>query len=106
MNKLHNLFSDLVIGPTLTVYSISVIYVMICNLSYDIRFKHKNLLTLGLLPKLSKVSLYKINYYLALIVDELEFLWDRITLNHIYKYPREKNIYAVLILIDVIICKV
>ena len=57
-----------------TVYSIGVIYAAICNLPHDIWFKHENLLTLGLLSRLSEVSLYKINHYLAPIVDELESL--------------------------------
>jgi len=57
------------------------------------------LLTLGLLPGPNEVSLHKINHYLALIVDELEFLWDGITLNYIYKCQEGKYIRAALILI-------
>ncbi len=66
----------------------------------DIRFKRENLLTLNLLPGLNEVSLYKINYYLAPIVDELEFLWDGITLNHTYESQGGKYIRATLILIS------
>src|SRR6266508_4301360 len=83
-----------------TINSISVIYAAICNLPHDIRFKRKNLLILGLLPGPNKVSLHKINHYLALIVDELEFLWDRITLNHTYECQGGKYIRAALILVS------
>ena len=58
-----------------TIYSIGVIYAAICNLPRDIHFKRENLLTLGILPEPNEVSLYKINHYLALIIDELESLW-------------------------------
>ncbi len=34
------------------------------------------------------------------IVDELEFLWDEITLNHIYECQGGKSIRAALILIS------
>ncbi len=58
------------------------------------------MLTLGLLSGLNEVSLHKINHYLAPIVDELEFLWDRIILNCIYEYQGGKYIHAALILIS------
>src|SRR2546430_429636 len=58
-----------------TIYSIGVIYAAICNLPRDIRFKRENLLTLGILPGPSEVSLHKINHYLAPIIDELKSLW-------------------------------
>ena len=58
-----------------TIYSIGVIYAAICNLPQNIHFKRENLLTLGILPGPNEVSLYKINHYLAPIVDELESLW-------------------------------
>ena len=82
------------------IHNISVIYAAICNLPRDIRFKRENLLTLGLLPGLNEVSLHKINYYLALIVDELEFLWDGITLNRTYECQGGKYICVALILIS------
>ena len=52
------------------------------------------------MPELNEVSLHKINHYLALIVDELEFLWDGITLNRTYEYQGGKYIRAALILIS------
>src|SRR3990170_2233304 len=64
------------------------------------RFKRENLLTLDLLPDPSEVSLHKINHYLVPIVDELESLWYRVTLNHTYEYPEGKNIYVALILVS------
>ena len=35
-----------------------------------------------------------------LIVDELESLWDRFTIDKIYEYPEGKNIHATLILVS------
>ena len=66
----------------------------------DIRFKHENLLTLGLLPGPSEVSLHKINHYLVLIVNELELLWDGFTIDKTYEHPEGKNICAALILVS------
>ncbi len=43
---------------------------------------------------------HKINHYLTLIVDELEFLWNGITLNCTYEYQEGKYIRATLILIS------
>ena len=83
-----------------TVYSIGVIYAAICNLPRDIRFKRENLLTLGLLPGPSEVSLHKINHYLAPIVDELESLWDGITINQTNECKNGKRIRAALILVS------
>ena len=83
-----------------TVYSIGVIYAAICNLPCDIRFKRENLLTLDLLPRPSEVSLHKINHYLALIVDELESLWDGFTIDKTYEHPEGKNIRTALILVS------
>ena len=83
-----------------TVYSVGVIYAAICNLPRDMRFKRENLLTLGLLLGLSEVSLHKINHYLAPIVDELESLWDGVTLNRTYEYSRGRDIHAALILVS------
>ncbi|GBC19806.2 hypothetical protein GLOIN_2v1786147 [Rhizophagus irregularis DAOM 181602=DAOM 197198] len=79
---------------------IGVIYVAICNLPRDIRFKRENLLVLGLLPGLNKVSLHKINHYIAPIVNELELLWSGITLNRTFECQNGKNIRAALVLIS------
>src|SRR5262245_26276531 len=43
-----------------TVYSIGVIYTVICNLLRDIRFRRENMLILGILLGLNEVSLHKI----------------------------------------------
>ena len=82
------------------MYSVSIIYAAICNLPRDMRFKCENLLTLGLLPGPSEVSLHKINHYLAPIVDELKSLWDGVTLNRTYEHPEGRNIHAALILVS------
>ena len=83
-----------------TIYSIGVIYTAICNLPRNIRFKRENLLILGILPGPNKVSLHKINHYLAPIIDELESLWSGITLNRTYEYENGKRIRAALILVS------
>jgi hypothetical protein len=46
------------------------------------------------------VSLHKINHYLAPIVDELESLWDGVTLNRTYECHNGKKIRAALILVS------
>jgi hypothetical protein len=53
-----------------TIHSTGVVYTTICNLPWKIRFKRKNLLIFGILPRY-EVSLYKINHYLSLIVNDL-----------------------------------
>ena len=83
-----------------TIHSTGVIYAAICNLPRDIRFKHENLLILGLLPGPNEVSLHKINHYLAPIVDELESLWNGIILNGTDECPNGKKIRAALILVS------
>ncbi len=55
-----------------SIHSTGVIYTAVCNLLRNIWFKCKNLLILGLLPDLNKVSLHKINHYLVSIVNDLE----------------------------------
>ena len=82
-----------------TVHSTGVIYAAICNLPREIHFKRENLLIIGLLPGPNEVSLHKINHYLALIVDELQLLWNGLTLNGTFEYLREREIQAALILI-------
>ena len=71
----------------------------ICNLPRDIRFRRENLLLLGLLPGPNEVSLHKINHYLAPIVNELESLWNGVTLNT-NECPEGKRIRAALILVS------
>src|SRR6266498_3629957 len=84
----------------LHIYIIMIITRASINLPRNIRFKRENLLTLGLLPGPNEVSLHKINHYLVLIVDELEFLWDGITLNRTYECQGGKYIHAALILVS------
>ena len=54
----------------------------------------------GILLRPNEVSLYKINHYLAPIVNELESLWDGITLNQTYECIEGKKICAALILVS------
>ncbi|GBB96049.1 hypothetical protein RclHR1_26700001 [Rhizophagus clarus] len=70
------------------MYSTGVIYAAICNLPI-----------LGLLPGSNEVSLYKINHYLVLIINELTLLWNRVTLDKTYEYQETRKIQAALILI-------
>ncbi|KAF0431153.1 transposase domain-containing protein [Gigaspora margarita] len=82
------------------LHSTGVLYVSIVNLPRDIQFKHENMLVLGILPGLNKVSLYKINHYFSLVVDELEALWHGMTLNSIAEFSERRMICAALILIS------
>src|SRR5438045_6171422 len=76
-----------------SVYSCSAIYGVICNLSRKVRFKKENMLTLELLPGPHEVKLHKINYYLALIVDDLMELWENgFNLSSTDKHSNVKNI--------------
>lgn len=83
-----------------TVYGIGVIYAAICNLPRNIRFRRENMLILGILPGPNEVSLHKISHYLAPIVNELESLWNGITLRHTYEHEEGRNIRAALILVS------
>ena len=82
-----------------TMHSTGAIYTAICNLPHDIRFRRENLLLLSLLPGLNEVSLHKINHYLAPIINELQSLWNGVTL-HTNEYPNGKRVRAVLILVS------
>jgi len=82
------------------IHSIGVIYAAICNLLREIHFKRENLLILGILPELHKVSLHKINHYLSPIVDDLMSLWVGITLNRTFEAQEGKKIRAALILVS------
>ena len=57
------------------------------------------MLVLGILSELNKVSLHKINHYLSLIVNELEFLWHGVILTSTAKFLEERTICTALILI-------
>ena len=83
-----------------TIHSTGAVYAVICNLPRNIRFKRKNILLLGLLPGPNEVSLHKINHYLAPIVNELESLWDGVTLNKTHECQEGKRIRAALILVS------
>jgi hypothetical protein len=83
-----------------TAHSTGVIYVAICNLPRDIRFKRENLLILRILPGPHEVSLHKINHYLASIVNDLELLWRGVTLNRTFECQNGKNIQVALVLVS------
>ena len=59
-----------------SVYSVSIIYAVICNLPQCERFKPHNILTLAVMPGLSELKLHEINYYLHPIINQLSRLWD------------------------------
>ncbi|PKB95092.1 hypothetical protein RhiirA5_246819, partial [Rhizophagus irregularis] len=59
-----------------------------------------NLLTLNILPVPKEVSLHKVNHYLAPIINELETLWTRLTLNHTYECKNGKRVCGTLILVS------
>ena len=76
-----------------------MIYAVICNLLRNIWFWRENLLLFGLLPELNEVSLHKINYYLAPIINELQSFWNKINL-YTNKCLNGKRVRAVLILVS------
>ncbi|GBB90189.1 hypothetical protein RclHR1_17070008 [Rhizophagus clarus] len=55
------------------------------------------MLTLELLPDLEEVKLYKINNYLASIVDELLEFWDGVNLPSTNNFPADRNIRMAII---------
>ena len=73
-------------------HSTGVIYATICNLPRDIQFKRENILILGILPGPNEASLHRINYYLSLIITELESLWEGATLSCTNECPNGKDI--------------
>lgn len=81
-------------------YSIGVIYAAIANLPHDIRFKRENMLILGVIPGPSEPSLHQINHYISPVVDDLNFLWNGITLNLTAECLEGKTIRAALILVS------
>ena len=58
----------------LTEYSVGVIYAVIINLPRAIRFKHENVIIVGIIPGPSEPSLH-LNSYLRPLVDDLLNLW-------------------------------
>ncbi|GBB90775.1 hypothetical protein RclHR1_17840002 [Rhizophagus clarus] len=75
-----------------TIYSTGVIYVVICNLPRDVRFKPKNVFILGILPGPDEVKLHKVNHYLLPIITKLQSLWEGVNLNHTNECPNGKDI--------------
>ena len=59
-----------------SVYSVGVIYAVICNLPRCERFKPHNILTLAVMPGPSELKLHEINHYLHPIINQLSQLWD------------------------------
>src|SRR2546421_4263646 len=51
-------------------HSVGVIYGVICNLPRSERFKTSNTITLAVIPEPGKPKLYKLNHYLAPIIDQ------------------------------------
>ena len=58
------------------------------------------MLILELLPRLTEVSLHKINHYLAPIVNELDSLWRGITIDQTFECQTGKKVQAALILVS------
>ena len=61
---------------TNSLYSVGVIYAVICNLPRSERFKSENILTLAVIPGPNEPKLHEINNYLFLIVNQLNKLWN------------------------------
>ena len=58
------------------LYSVSVIYAVICNLPPTECYKMHNILTLAVIPSPNELKLHEINNYLYLIVEQLNRLWN------------------------------
>ena len=58
------------------------------------------MLVLSILLRSNKVSLYKINYYLSPIIDELDLLWHSIILNSTTECLDRKRIRTALMLVS------
>ena len=59
-----------------SLYSVGVIYAVICNLPRTERYKSHNILTLAVIPGPKEPKLHKINNYLYPIINQLVHLWS------------------------------
>ena len=59
-----------------SLYSVRVIYAVICNLPRTERYKSHNILTLAVIPDLKELKLHEINNYLYPIINQLVHLWS------------------------------
>ena len=59
-----------------SLYSVGVIYAVICNLPCTERYKPHNILTLAVIPGPKEPKLHEINNYLYPIVNQLNQLWN------------------------------
>jgi hypothetical protein len=79
-----------------SVYSVGVIYGVVCSLPREERFRPQNTLVLGLLPGPREVGMHKINHYLAPIVDQFLELMDGVIMPTL-ECPNGKKVKAVLV---------
>ena len=59
-----------------SLYSVGVIYAVICNLPYTECYKSHNILTLAVIPGPKEPKLHEINNYLYPIINQLVHLWS------------------------------
>lgn len=59
-----------------SLYSVGVIYAVICNLPRPERYKTHNILTLAVIPGPHEPKLHEINNYLNPIINQLVHLWN------------------------------
>ena len=59
-----------------SLYSVGVIYAVICNLPRTERYKSYNILTLAVIPGPKELKLHEINNYLYPIINQLVHLWS------------------------------
>jgi hypothetical protein len=59
-----------------SLYSVGVVYAVICNLPRTERYKSHNILTLAVIPGPNEPKLHEINNYLYPIVNQLVNLWN------------------------------
>src|SRR5437764_15137836 len=59
-----------------SLYSVGVIYAVICNLPSTKHYKSHNILTLAVIPGPKELKLHEINNYLYPIINQLVHLWS------------------------------
>src|SRR5688572_6944466 len=79
-----------------SLYSVGVIYAIICNLSRSERFKPHNILTLAVMPGSSELKLHEINHYLYPIINQLSRLWDEYNIKT-YEHNNGRFVCGVII---------
>lgn len=77
-------------------YSVGAIYLVILNLSRNVRYKRENMILVGILPGPKEPS-RDINSYLQPLVDELLDLWKGVLFSNVYGFSCQKQVRCALL---------